>query len=77
MRRAFLLVLFFTFVALAPAWGQQENTSPTKVDARVDSLLKQMTLEEKISLIERGEIHFWFARDTVRWISVGDKHITH
>src|SRR5262245_47735201 len=55
MRREFLFAFFFSFVALASTWGQQENASPTKVEIRVGSLFKQMTLEEKIMLIGAAE----------------------
>jgi beta-glucosidase len=64
MRRAFSFTLVFSLVALAPTWAQQENTSSTKIDARVESLLKQMTLEEKIILI--GGIDDFYTRPIPR-----------
>ena len=51
MKRAVSLTLIFLFVALTPTWCQQQDTPSAKIEARVDSLIKQMTLEEKITLI--------------------------
>jgi beta-glucosidase len=46
LRPIFLLLLFPVFLACS-----QGQTSSTDVDARVDSLLKKLTLDEKIDLI--------------------------
>src|SRR6266566_5320020 len=64
MRRTISSVFIFLFVALARAWGQQENTPSTNLEARVDSLLKQMTLEDKITLI--GGINDFYTRPIPR-----------
>jgi len=64
MKRAFLLAFFFSFVPTAFTWGQQESTSTSKTEARVDFLLKQMTLEEKILLI--GGINDFYTRPIPR-----------
>src|SRR6476469_5659296 len=64
MKRAFLLAFFFSLVATAFTWGQQESTSTSKTEARVDSLLKQMTLEEKILLI--GGVNDFYTRPIPR-----------
>lgn len=49
MRRAFSFLFVFLFIT--SAWGQQEKISPAQIETRVDSLIRQMTLEEKITLI--------------------------
>ena len=46
IRSIFLLLVFPVFLAWA-----QEQTSSTDVDLRIDSLLKKLTLDEKIDLI--------------------------
>jgi hypothetical protein len=46
LRPIFLLLAFPVFLACA-----QAQTSSADVDARVDSLLKKLTLDEKIDLI--------------------------
>src|SRR5271169_4334618 len=46
LRPIFLLLVFPVFLA-----SSQAQTSSTDVDLRVDSLLKKLTLEEKIDLI--------------------------
>jgi beta-glucosidase len=46
IRSIFLLLVFPVFLACA-----QEQTSSTDVDLRIDSLLKKLTLDEKIDLI--------------------------
>src|SRR5208282_2267951 len=48
-RHLLLLVLLFV-LPLFPAWSQAPTSSPD-VEARVDSMLKQLTLEEKVDLI--------------------------
>jgi len=48
--RSGLLLLFFLAV-VSPAIAQQQNSSPTEIEKRVDALLVKMTLEEKIALL--------------------------
>jgi len=48
--RPFFLLLFLLFLPLFLAWSQAQ-TSSADVENRVDSLLKKLTLEEKIDLI--------------------------
>src|ERR1700704_6051727 len=51
--------LFFLLVILLlstlPGLGQMSQSSPADVEARVNSLLKQLTLEEKIDLLGGGD----------------------
>ena len=66
MRRTFssTFAFIFLFVALATAMGQQEGTSSSKIEGRIDSLIKQMSLEEKITLI--GGINDFYTRPIPR-----------
>ncbi len=49
-QRLFLFVVFLLVLPFFLAWSQAETSSPD-VEARVDSLLKKLTLDEKIDLI--------------------------
>ena len=51
MKRAVPFRLIFLFVALTPSWCQSPDAPFAKIEARVDFLIQQMTLEEKITLI--------------------------
>src|ERR1700681_371277 len=57
--------LFFLLVILSPAalpgLGQMSQSSPADVEAKVNSLLKQLTLEEKIDLL--GGVDDFYIRD--------------
>ena len=54
---SFLLVILTAFFA----FGQAYQPTPANVENRVDSLLKQLTLEEKIDLI--GGVDDFYIRD--------------
>jgi beta-glucosidase len=49
-QRLFLLLVILVVLPLSLAWSQAPTSSP-EVEARVDSLLKKLTLDEKIDLI--------------------------
>src|SRR6202163_4106546 len=57
--------LFFLLVILSlsalPGLGQMSQSSPADVEAKVNSLLKQLTLEEKIDLL--GGVDDFYIRD--------------
>jgi beta-glucosidase len=58
MRRVNWLAVFLVLFFFRPLWSQ---TAPAQAEARVESLLKQLTLEQKIDLI--GGIDDFYIRD--------------
>src|SRR6202790_2361692 len=56
----FFLLVIFSLSAL-PGLGQMSQSSPADVEAKVNSLLKQLTLEEKIDLL--GGVDDFYIRD--------------
>src|SRR5258708_1364333 len=64
MRRAFSFALISLFAVLVSAWSQEGKTSASDVEVRVESLVKQLTLEEKITLI--GGINDFYTQPVPR-----------
>jgi len=62
--RAFFRILIFFLAAFVPVLGQTKKTTSSDVEARVDALVKQLTLEEKITLI--GGINDFYTRPIPR-----------
>ena len=62
-RHLLLLVLLFV-LPLFPAWSQAQTSSP-EVEARVDSMLKKLTLDEKVDLIGGVDDFYIRANDKV------------
>lgn len=67
----FFAILIFSLVLLAGCKDAPTDASSTAIDAKVESLLQQMTLEEKagqmtnVSLMALAKGDFWMRRDTV------------
>jgi beta-glucosidase len=64
MRRKILSIGFFLLLFVLPGVCQVAQSSPAATEARVDSLLKQLTLEEKIDLL--GGVEDFYIRANQR-----------
>jgi beta-glucosidase len=50
-RAGVAIVFYFCLTAIAPAIGRTDRRSPSDIDQRVEKILKQMTLDEKLDYI--------------------------
>ena len=62
--RAFFRILIFFLAVFVPVLGQTKKTTSSDVEARVDALVKQLTIEEKITLI--GGVNDFYTRPIPR-----------
>jgi beta-glucosidase len=62
--KTIVLALCFLFPGFAPVLAQSPAQSPAEVERRVEAILSQMTLEEKIDMI--GGVDGFFIRDVPR-----------
>ncbi|MGA7298853.1 MAG: glycoside hydrolase family 3 N-terminal domain-containing protein, partial [Candidatus Sulfotelmatobacter sp.] len=61
MKNKLALTLILVNIIVLAAWGQSSSVSSPAIEARVDALLKQLSLEEKIDLI--GGVNDFYIRE--------------